>query len=201
MVAFALGGSNLQPTPNNRLDRTIFNAIPMPAFVVNSDVQIIDLNDAASEFCGQALNMVYKRRGGDVLGCLHATDVSEGCGRGPGCHGCIIRNSVALCLEGQAVSHRIVNLQLSNGLEVKELQVLITASPLPDSEKLALLIVEHIPEISALKTIVPICMKCKKIWDDERYWTEVEGYLHEHAGMCFAHGLCPECARKFSAAH
>ena len=185
--------------PDNQLDRTIFNAIPIPAFVVNGDVQILDLNDTAAEFCGQALNLVYRRRGGDVLGCLHATDVSEGCGRGPACQGCIIRNSVALCLQGQIVSHRMVNLQLSHGLEVKELQALVTASPLPDgSEKLALLIVDSIPDISALGNVVPICMKCKKIWDDEHYWTEVEEYFHEHAGVCFARGLCADCATRFS---
>jgi hypothetical protein len=189
----------LQFTPNDQFDRTIFNAIPIPAFVVNGDVEIIDLNVAAAQFCGQARNMVYRRRGGDVLGCLHAADVSEGCGRGPDCQGCVIRNSVALCLEGQIVSHRIVNLQLSHGLEVKELRAFVTASPLPDgSEKLALLIVDYIPEVSAPKSVVPICMRCKKVWDDEQFWAEVEVYFHEHAGVCFAHGLCPECARKFS---
>jgi len=192
----------LPPVMNHQLDRTIFNAIPIPAFVVNSDVQIIDLNDAASQFCGQTLNMVYRRRGGDVLGCLHAVDASEGCGRGPVCQGCIIRNSVALCLQGQIVSHRIVNLQLSHGLEVKELQVLVTASPLPDgAERVALLIVDYIPEIVALETVVPICMKCKKVWDKQQYWTEIEAYFHERAAVCFAHGLCPECARKISGSY
>jgi hypothetical protein len=38
----------LPPTPNNQLDRTTFNAIPIPAFVVNGDVQILDLNQAAA---------------------------------------------------------------------------------------------------------------------------------------------------------
>jgi len=189
----------LKPTPTQQLDRTIFNAIPIPAFVVNGDVQILDLNDAAMQFCGQALDIVYKRRGGDVLGCLHATDVSEGCGRGPDCRGCIIRKSVALCLEGRTVSHQMVNLQLSHGLEVKELQALVTASPLPHgNEKLALLIVDYIPEMFALETVVPICMKCKKIWDDDQYWTEVEDYFHKHAGVGFAHGLCGECAKKLT---
>jgi hypothetical protein len=192
----------LPPPLNSQFDRTIFDAIPIPAFVVNGDVQIADLNDAAAQFCGQALNMVYKRRGGDVLGCLHATDVSEGCGRGPVCHGCVIRNSVALCLEGRTVSHRVVNLQLSHGLEVKELQALVTASPLPDGgEKLVLLIIDYIPEIFALESVVPICMRCKKIWDDGQCWTEVEEYFHDHAGVSFAHGLCPECAKRFTEPH
>lgn len=187
--------------PGEQIDRTIFNAIPFPAFVVNGDVQVIDLNDAAAEFCGKTLNIVFRQRGGSVLGCLHANDVAEGCGRGPDCHGCALRDSVAACLEGQIVIHRIVKLQLSQGLEVHELQVLVTASPLPDgSENLALLLVEHIPEVSAIKSLIPICMKCKRILDEEHYWTDVEEYFHEHAGAFFTHGLCPECSSKFSGA-
>lgn len=189
------------PTPNQLPDRTIFNAIPMPAFIVDSDVQILDLNDAASQFCGQSLNLVYKHRGGEVLGCLHSTDAAEGCGRGPECQGCVIRNSVGLSLQGQSISHRVVNLRLSHGMEVTELQVLLTASPLPEGvEKRALLIIESIPGISEFRTVVPICMKCKKVHSKEQDWVEVDAFFHEHAGVFFAHGLCPPCASRFSGA-
>jgi hypothetical protein len=171
----------------------------MPAFVVNGDVRIFDLNDAAVQFCGQTLNMVFKVRGGDVLGCLHAVDVSAGCGRGPACQECIIRNSVKLCLEGQVISHRFVNLQISHGMDVKELQLLVTASPLPnEDEELALLIIEHIPEIAEMNNVVPICMKCKRAWDEDQYWIAIEEYFHARAGVRFARGLCPDCAKRFS---
>jgi hypothetical protein len=125
--------------------RKALNAIPIPAFVVNDDVEILDLNNAAARFCGQNLKAVYGRRGGDVLHCLHSTDAPEGCGMGPHCNRCVIRNSVRKCLETQAVSRKVMNLHLALELTTRELQVLITTSPISDGgEKLAMVMVEDI---------------------------------------------------------
>ena len=182
-------------TLNSTFDRTIFDAIPTAIFVVDDDVQIQKLNGAAVQFCGQDEPTVYKKRGGDILQCLHAVDVPEGCGRGPACRSCVIRNSVKTCLEGQTVSRKRMNLHIKQGSSMKDLALLITASPMPsrNGERLAVLMVEDISEISTLRSIIPICMKCKKIRDDQQYWQSVDDYFHEHAGVDFTHGLCPEC--------
>jgi hypothetical protein len=127
--------------------RTSLNAIPMPAFVVDSDVQILDMNQAAAGFCDQKREAAYKRRGGEIFHCLHSTDVPEGCGRGPFCKNCVIRNSVTKCLEGQTISRKVMKLQLAYKYETKDMQVLITASPIPDGDKkLAMVMVEDITD-------------------------------------------------------
>ncbi len=127
--------------------RTSLNALPIPAFVVNSDVQILDLNEAAADFCGRKREAVHKIRGGEALQCVHSADVSEGCGRGPFCKDCVIRNSITKCLEGQTISRKVMKLQLGYKHEAKDLQVLITASPIPDGDKkLALVMVEDITD-------------------------------------------------------
>jgi PAS domain S-box-containing protein len=51
-------------------------------------------------------------------------------------------------------------------------------------------------EIRTLSGMVPICSSCKKIRNDQGYWTQIEQYLKEHAGAEFSHGMCPECAEK-----
>jgi hypothetical protein len=80
----------------------------------------------------------------------------------------------------------------------KTMELLITASPIASSdERLALLIIEDITEISTLKSIIPMCMKCRKIRNDEQYWQSVEQYFHEHIGVDFSHGICPECVDEF----
>ena len=182
-------------TPNSTFDRTIFDAIPTAIFVVNDDVQIQKLNGAAVQFCGQDERTVYKKRGGDILQCLHATDVPEGCGRGPACRNCVIRNSVTRSLEGKQSAARRINLHVKQGSSFQDLALLITTSPLPsrNGERLAVLMVEDITEITTLRSIIPICMKCKKIRDDQQYWKSVDDYFHEHAGVDFTHGLCPDC--------
>jgi PAS domain-containing protein len=177
-------------------DSTIFNAIPIPVFVVNGDVEILDLNDAAAQFCGQDRKSVISIRGGEVLGCLHSMDASEGCGRGRDCQSCVIRTSVVSCLKGQMVHRQILNLQLAHGLVVKELKVIVSVSPLPDEDdRRVLLMVEDITEFSTLKSPLHICMKCKRIWDEQQYWIEVEKYFHEHAVVEFSHGMCPRCVK------
>jgi hypothetical protein len=64
-------------------------------------------------------------------------------------------------------------------------------------EPLALVIIEDITEISTLKSIIPMCMQCRKIRNDEQYWQTVEQYFHEHIGVDFSHGICPDCIDKF----
>jgi PAS domain S-box-containing protein len=51
-------------------------------------------------------------------------------------------------------------------------------------------------EIHNLKGLLPICMGCKKIKDDDGYWNQLEVYISSHSQADFSHGLCPECAAK-----
>ena len=48
-------------------------------------------------------------------------------------------------------------------------------------------------QIRTLQGLLPICMVCKKIKNDQGYWEILEQYLHEHSEADFSHGLCPEC--------
>jgi hypothetical protein len=183
---------------DNTLYQTILNAIPTPVFVVDDDVRITDLNQVAYSLSGQEKEAVLRRRGGEVLHCLHSSDVPEGCGRAPFCHQCVIRNSVKMCLHGQTVSRARMKMDFLPASGLKAMELLITASPIAGgSERLALLIIEDITEISTLKNIIPICMKCKKIRNDEQYWQTLEQYFNEHIGVDFSHGICPACADEF----
>jgi Flp pilus assembly protein TadB len=51
-------------------------------------------------------------------------------------------------------------------------------------------------EIKILRGLLPICASCKKIRDDNGYWTQIEGYIKEHSEASFTHSVCPDCARK-----
>ena len=45
--------------------------------------------------------------------------------------------------------------------------------------------------IKKLQGIIPICMYCKKIRDDENSWNQVEQYITTHSEAMFSHGICP----------
>lgn len=54
-------------------------------------------------------------------------------------------------------------------------------------------LLDYLDEIKTLRGIIPICARCKKIRDDDGYWTQVEKYIEYHSYAQFSHGLCEEC--------
>jgi PAS domain S-box-containing protein len=48
-------------------------------------------------------------------------------------------------------------------------------------------------EVKELQTILPICVYCKNIRNDENYWQTVEAYISHHTNTQFTHGICPSC--------
>jgi PAS domain S-box-containing protein len=51
--------------------------------------------------------------------------------------------------------------------------------------------------VRTLSGLLPICANCKKIRDDQGYWTQIESYIRDHSQAQFTHGVCPECAERF----
>ena len=50
--------------------------------------------------------------------------------------------------------------------------------------------------VKQLEGIIPICMYCKKIRDDNNSWQQLEKYITEHSEALFTHGMCPTCAEE-----
>jgi len=169
----------------------------MPAIIliVDTDVRILDYNKAAAALVGDNSTEALRRRTGDVLHCLHATDVPQGCGQGPMCRTCIVRNSVSEAFAGNATVRRRASLELVRDGSTTKLYVLLRATPFDyDGVRQVLLILEDIGELAELQRIVTICMLCRKVRIDEQNWGQVEAYFKRHWDLDFSHGLCPQCA-------
>lgn len=48
-------------------------------------------------------------------------------------------------------------------------------------------------EVATLRRLLPICMYCKSIRNDEQAWDDIEEYLHHHANADCTHSICPSC--------
>jgi hypothetical protein len=176
--------------------RSVFDAMPSLIFVVDSDVRIQEFNASAAELLLLQRPSVLKRRGGEVLNCLHAADVPEGCGRAPICKECVIRNSVAEAFQGSRVVRRRARLEIFKDSNKIEIYALITASPFYYRERpLVLLVIEDISEIAELRRLIPICSICKKVRDEKKSWFRLEAYFKDQWDVDFSHGYCPECYR------
>ena len=182
---------------NDSLLRTLFDAFPALVFAVNEDVQILEYNSTASKFFGKDRVYILQHRGGDAFGCLHSSDSPDGCGRGALCKDCVIRNSVNEAFSGKNTVRRRTRIEVVRGEKTVEIYALVTASVfVHQGRQLVLLIIEDISEMIELQRIIPICMGCKKVRNDEDYWSTVESYFKKHLDLDFSHGYCPECAAK-----
>lgn len=52
-------------------------------------------------------------------------------------------------------------------------------------------------KVHDLRGLLPICSMCKRVKDDDGYWSQVESYIEDHSHAKFSHGFCPECAEKY----
>lgn len=48
-------------------------------------------------------------------------------------------------------------------------------------------------EIKSLEGIIPICMHCKQIRDDQGFWRRFESYIESHSKAKFSHSICDKC--------
>lgn len=53
----------------------------------------------------------------------------------------------------------------------------------------------------AIAGMLPLCLYCKAIRNDEGEWERLEAYFHRHASTVFSHGICPECLREHYPQH
>jgi DNA-binding response OmpR family regulator len=55
---------------------------------------------------------------------------------------------------------------------------------------------EALGHVKQLQGLLPICMYCKKIRDDEYTWHQLEAYIERHSDAAFTHSLCADCMKQ-----
>ena len=55
---------------------------------------------------------------------------------------------------------------------------------------------DALAHVKTLQGLLPICMHCHSIRNDQQSWERLEKYISEHTEAEFTHGLCPECMKK-----
>lgn len=175
--------------------KAILDGIPSPVFIVEADVAIVDYNATAARMLARNPDLILRKRAGEVLHCLHSEDVPGGCGRGPVCPDCIIRNSVDNALKGRKAVRVLVKMESRDKEGTSKSLFLFSASPLEfEGKPMAIVVLEDIGEITSLRGLLPICCNCKQVRTDTDYWQSVEEYFKKHLDIDFSHGMCPACA-------
>ncbi len=89
------------------------------------------------------------------------------------------------------VNSSLVKLRIRNQLELKRQRDVL--------KERAFELERALERVKKLEGIIPICMYCKKIRDDEDSWHQLEKYITEHTEAFFSHGICPECYERAEA--
>nr|WP_049891104.1 PAS domain S-box protein [Methanohalobium evestigatum] len=162
-------------TGQNEIDdelKAVYENVPVVIMLVDSDRRILKLNKNAELFAGSSAKNLKGLRGGDALGCLHSLDDPEGCGFGPHCKNCKVRNTVLDTFNtGTNYNNVEVNLPfIVNGYE-KHLTLLLSTSFINTDNQPKVLV--SIQDITDKKTLEKnICEKdsllkdiTENIWD------------------------------------
>ena len=70
-------------------------------------------------------------------------------------------------------------------------------STLDANQRLVVELQHALQQVKTLSGLLPVCMFCKKVRNDQGYWARIEQYLAEHADVEVSHGVCPDCGQKF----
>jgi len=49
---------------------------------------------------------------------------------------------------------------------------------------------EHVKQLQGM---LPICMHCKRVRNDQQIWERIETYIEQRSNATFSHALCSEC--------
>jgi PAS domain-containing protein len=108
------------------LHRVLFDAMPMPVFVVDADVSVLEYNSAAARLLGGAKGTVLRKKGGEILRCVHSNESPGGCGHGPACADCLVRRMVREAFAGREVVRESAQMELLAGGKRKKVRLQVS---------------------------------------------------------------------------
>jgi len=116
--------------------------------LVDSERKIRKINNSGLRFAGRSKEEMLGKQGGEALGCLNHLDDPKGCGYGPNCVKCPVRNTVLETFETGVNRHHIpARLPFEIDGERKELDFLVSTTMLDSAdEKLILVTIEDITD-------------------------------------------------------
>lgn len=180
----------------NEINQFIFDAIDVPVFIVDENLRIWCANEEAKSF-QDGTEVVIKRLCGEVFSCIHQNESKEICGSTEFCKECTMREIVQTTCNSTKSELKNAKMRIIKKNEASDMWLKISAKPLEYEGKIyAVLTFQENTELMELRSIIPICMYCRKVRDDEQYWQLLEHYLERHQEIKFSHGICPDCTGK-----
>lgn len=132
--------------------KNMFDAIPCGVLIVDGDRRIQAVNNIMEKTAGVSMADVIDKRGGEVLGCVHAFKSIDGCGFADECRNCRVRETAMQAIAGKKIHRKKVNFQVLTNGKTFDMVLLVSAAPLVhEGENLAIVMLEDITELNTLR--------------------------------------------------
>ena len=181
----------------------IYKKIPVPTYIwqmLSGDMVLIDYNEAALEYSGQKLFELLHKTAEEVYNdqpCV--LQAMEECflKKRSVCREIIMplrTTGQVRCLNSTWtwIDPDLILFHAQDHTAVKQAQLLLEDMVSQKTKELK----KALDEIKVLRGILPICMYCKGIRDEEGAWKRLEDYLEEYSDAKFTHGICDKCMKE-----
>lgn len=111
------------------MHRVVFDAMPLPVFVVDQNINVLECNAAATRLFKPGKRTRKQQKAGDILHCLHTTESLKGCGGASACSDCGLREAVRAASKGGSVTRRQAEMELIQKGRPSKVHLLITCQP------------------------------------------------------------------------
>jgi PAS domain S-box-containing protein len=109
---------------------TIQDHVPVAMILLDADRRVTRANDAAVRMSGTPRSELLRQVGGAALHCLNSLDDERGCGYGPSCGECHLRQTVAAAMDkGEPVEGLDVSLPLAGPDGPETRRLLVSVAP------------------------------------------------------------------------
>lgn len=89
----------------------VINCLPLSVAVIDQERRVVLANHAVYQYVGKNEEELIGRVGGEAFGCVHHDDVPQGCGFGPDCIKCKLRQTLVDSLKHQQ-AHQLVETEM-----------------------------------------------------------------------------------------
>ncbi len=127
---------------------TIVESVPFVMLLVDKERRVRQINAAGAEFAGREPEELFGLRAGEALRCVYSLDHPQGCGQGPACQDCTIREIVLDTLETKR-EHERVEVEMTFGRADGNIHrtYLVDTAPVQISDNsMALVVLDDITE-------------------------------------------------------
>lgn len=181
----------------NSQAQNIIDASPLPTFIVDGDVVIAAVNQAALGLMRDQVRIPFSRRCGEALDCIHAIEACR-CGASEHCSECGVRQAVGDACRGEKTTRQKTLVEVALHGKIVPLTFLVSATPLLSEKGCnhAILVLEDVSALMEAFEIITVCSHCMQVKLDDKKWLNFYDYFFKQFGVRFSHGICNECYEK-----